>query len=449
MKIVKISFRNLNRQKRRNVLLGVAVGFVFFISTFIVGMATGMLQSLEYNIASAVGGNIWIASAVKSPDTPENKIETYGMMYDEQKKLFDEIVNECNVDFKTISLRTPIQGRLTFAGKKYSTQIWGIKEDEMLAWDGIVYKEGNRENMRKENAILLSQSITDELNLKLHDIISFETKNDKGQNTLVDFQLEGIAVDTNMLSSGFTVFANIDYIHKIYGIDPNASDAFGSYFILLKDRRDQERAANDIENALRKRGLLVTDRKLAYEKEPLMPLQHLLDQLGRGKWDGYKYSVASILDTSPQMSSFANLVQTIALAILVVLLVLTMIGVANTFRMIVFERRGEIGTMRACGASAKSVKNMFLMEGILLTIIAAAVGLIVGILVMFVISLFPVSSTSFFSAFSHGGHMAWHLDSVAIILWFIVLTVLTLISVGKPASVAAKMLPAEALRANK
>lgn len=266
MKTIKIAFRNLNRQKRRSVLLGIAVAFVFLISTFILGMANGLLQNMEYNIASSVGGDIWICAATKKPDVPADKIVGYDVMYQEQETLFDDIVKECKVNAEVISRRSPIDGQLIFAGKKLPNTIWGIKEDEKLAWDSIVYKEGNREAMKKENAILLSETIAENLNLHLHDTILFETKTDQGQSTIAEFQLEGIAVDTNLLSSAFTVFANIDYIHKIYGI--TGDNAFGSYFILLKNSKQQEEVANAIEAALRNRNILVTDRALAKQKVP-------------------------------------------------------------------------------------------------------------------------------------------------------------------------------------
>ena len=43
--------------------------------------------------------------------------------------------------------------------------------------------------------------------------------------------------------------------------------------------------------------------------------------------------------------------KTIGLAIFIILLVITMVGITNTFRMIMIERTQEIGTMRPLGCS--------------------------------------------------------------------------------------------------
>lgn len=447
MKILKIAFRNLNRQKRRSVLLGIAVGFVFLISTFVYGMATGLLRSLEDNVASVIGGHIWIAAAEKKPDIPANEEVGYTMLGQKEKELFDEILKECNIEIKSISLRTPIDGQLIFAGKKMSSVIWGVKKDEKLAWDSIVFKEGSVDGMKVKNAIVLSEKIVEKLNVKLHDIILFSCKNGKGQKTVVEFQLEGIAVDNNILAGGLTMFANIEYINEIF--NETRPDIFGSYFVHLKDTKMQEVYASIIEQKFREKKLLVTDRMLARKEKPARPTSHLMKQLGEGKWDGLKYFVANLNDESPSAMQMYVYIKLISIVIILVLLSFTMIGVANTFRMIIHERKGEIGTMRACGAKRKSVELMFVMEAIFLTVIGGAVGCVLAVLIMAGISLIPISATSTLSLFAYGGHMRWVLSPFAILLWFILLIILTLLAVIIPVKRAAKMLPAEALRSVK
>ena len=46
-KILKLSLRNLTRQKRRNAILAIAIAFGFFVVTTIDGLTTGMVGNLE------------------------------------------------------------------------------------------------------------------------------------------------------------------------------------------------------------------------------------------------------------------------------------------------------------------------------------------------------------------------------------------------------------------
>ena len=63
----------------------------------------------------------------------------------------------------------------------------------------------------------------------------------------------------------------------------------------------------------------------------------------------------------------SNALKTIGLVIFFILLVITMVGITNTFRMILIERTKEIGTMRAFGMQRHVVRNVFLMEALLLS----------------------------------------------------------------------------------
>ena len=64
--------------------------------------------------------------------------------------------------------------------------------------------------------------------------------------------------------------------------------------------------------------------------------------------------------------------------VLVIFLVIVMIGILNTYRVIVYERTREIGTMRAIGMQAGDVRRIFLYEAAALAVIASAVGFILG-----------------------------------------------------------------------
>ena len=65
MNILKIAFRNLNRQKRRSMLLVIAIVFAFLIVTLIDGLSAGARKSLEYQIAKAIGGGGYVGGGGK------------------------------------------------------------------------------------------------------------------------------------------------------------------------------------------------------------------------------------------------------------------------------------------------------------------------------------------------------------------------------------------------
>jgi putative ABC transport system permease protein len=79
-----------------------------------------------------------------------------------------------------------------------------------------------------------------------------------------------------------------------------------------------------------------------------------------------------------QISGFLR-VQNLLIAFIIG--VLTLFAISNTIGMSVFERTGEIGTIRALGETQGSVVRQFLREGVVLGALGSAIGLALGVTV--------------------------------------------------------------------
>jgi putative ABC transport system permease protein len=74
------------------------------------------------------------------------------------------------------------------------------------------------------------------------------------------------------------------------------------------------------------------------------------------------------------------------LVLQIIVLAMVMFGVANAVNMAVFERTGEFGTMRAVGDNARKIFSLVLVEGALLGLIGAALGVAAGVVLAVAIS---------------------------------------------------------------
>ncbi len=86
-----------------------------------------------------------------------------------------------------------------------------------------------------------------------------------------------------------------------------------------------------------------------------------------------------------QVRRFTGYVQLVGLFIAAFSLLVGGIGVANILYIAVRERRGEIGIQRAMGAPKGFILGLFLMEGLLLTLTGAGIGL--GLTALLVVGL--------------------------------------------------------------
>lgn len=444
MNILKIAFRNLNRQKRRSVLLVIAIVFAFFIVTFIDGMSAGAMKSMEYQLAKVIGGHVYILGAEKPQDRGEDDSANM-LLRPESIALAQKTVKEAGIEVLYTTARTTIEGSFIFEGKTLQSRVSGCKfDEEKELHDSIAFKEGSWEGMKKENALLIPEKTAKALDLKLHDIVIFDGKTLQGQLTAAEFQVEGISVDRGAFDQQ-NLYSNFDFVNKI-GLAPEGS--INAYGLFLKDGSKQEEAATLLEQTL-KQYAPVTDRTLAVQNNPTSPSQDIIAQLERGKWEGTRYAVLSFYDFAPQMVTMVRTVKLISLALLLVLLLITMIGISNTFRMIVHERKGEIGTMRSCGVKRSGIRMLFLGEAGLLSVIGSIAGLFFAVIVMQIIAFIPISTESAFNLFTTNGHFLWILSPLNTAVKFLLTAILAVLAAVQPAASAANMIPAEALRTTK
>ncbi|MFH0885106.1 MAG: ABC transporter permease [Candidatus Micrarchaeota archaeon] len=108
------------------------------------------------------------------------------------------------------------------------------------------------------------------------------------------------------------------------------------------------------------------------------------------------------------------------------------VGIMNTMFMSVLERRREIGTMKAIGATTEQIRNIFIVEASLLGLAGGLLGLLTAVGIGYVLILL-LKLTFVFDPLVIGGSIAFSIT-------------LGLISGTKPAIDAAKVDPIEALR---
>lgn len=426
------------------MLLVIAIVFAFLIVTLIDGLSAGARKSLEYQIAKIIGGHVYVTGAEKAADkTEDDKANEY--LPPESVELVHRIIKEEKIDALYTTVRAERYGTLIFAGNQLTAKIAGCKFDEEEALrNSFAFKEGGWENVKIENALFIPQKTAEALNVALNDVILYETTTLSGQATVAEFQIAGIYQDQSQFDQ-IQFYANFDYLNKIAEIPEGCVALFG---IFLRDENQQDAVASIFEKRLAEYGP-ITSRELAAQFNPTSPGQELLRQLNEGKWDGTKYAVMTFYDFAPQMVTLSQTIQWVSLGVLLVLLLVTMIGISNTFRMVVHERKGEIGTMRSCGVSRGKVSLLFLAEAGFLSVIGAVAGFVLALLVMLIISLIPISIDSVLSMLTTNGHFLWILSPTVICLKFLLTACLAVLAALGPAIRAANMIPAEALRSSK
>jgi putative ABC transport system permease protein len=246
-------------------------------------------------------------------------------------------------------------------------------------------------------------------------------------------------------------YADIEDVNEIIEMPEGGYSMFSIY---LRDKNQQTKAAMMIEERIRKDSetnpeINVTSRIEAMKTNPSNIGKGIERQIDPKKpeneWKGVKYGVETLYDEIPQIKTVLNIVHIVTTVILLVILLIVMVGVSNTYRMVLYERIREIGTMRALGMTGKDTRRVFTNEAVILCIIGALAGLLFAAIVMTIVHFIPINNDAL-SFFLQKGHFTFKLSAVSIIVQYLMLIVLTTIAVRGSAKTAARMSPAEALR---
>ncbi len=154
----------------------------------------------------------------------------------------------------------------------------------------------------------------------------------------------------------------------------------------------------------------------------------------------------SWLDGAGMSARLADTLSIVFNILLFVIAIVAVIVIMNTLVISVSERYGEIGTMRAIGAKKSFVRQMISLETLMITIVFGVVGVIVGVLAVFVLRGVGIQATNQFMQILLGGDVFRPIISgQAILVSLITVSVVGLIASLYPVAVALKVSPLEAM----
>lgn len=252
--------------------------------------------------------------------------------------------------------------------------------------------------------IAVSQQVADTLKAKVGDSLEAGP---------MQLRVVGISADAP------TLFMQTAYVSPMFGMDADSatSSPDGSWLVALKPGTDAAASVSAIDRAVQPyRGAKDT---YPGAKEPITvgtasDTQHEATLSITRDFDVMKYLLLAF-------SGIAALVG--------------MIIIANTFTILLAQRRRQIGLLRAVGASGRQVRGRFLAEAVLLGFVGSVVGLALGTVAGWIGA--SVTKASFF-----GLVLPW--SDLAIEVGIGVLV--TVLAAMLPALRATRVLPLEALQ---
>lgn len=212
--IFKISLRNLLRQKRRNILLGVAIAFGMSILVIANSFSHGISDLLLNRLVIFITGHVRVSWAERGRF--QNSV-----MRDMDR--FKTVITNTLDNVKEIREGIVTFGRLVGNGRADQASVIGVPADaEFLEYyngekvDGNVY---DYTNASVENPVLMSAKTAKDLNVKVGDKLNLRTQTVSGQQQTGRLTLVATFKSSGIFES-MAVYTPLDRLKTTLGYRP-------------------------------------------------------------------------------------------------------------------------------------------------------------------------------------------------------------------------------------
>lgn len=406
-----MALRDLVRKKTRSFLT--ALGVIFGIASVVSMLAVGEgAQNQILDQIKGMGLNNIVIKSVKPQIESDKKssggwVQNYGLNFSDAECIKDTVM-----PIESLTILKNHSGRVWHGSTKVPVEIKGVSEKFSKLIDlnlshGRFFDKHDNQNVK--NICIVSKGLLTKLSLPI--IIGQKIRITQNYYTIIGIYDDADLPSTLTSDFGPTVLIPLNSAYKRLGF-LNVKSSQGSFEavrhevseIICKVRTDYNviQAANWIEKILI-RNHPNRDFRLT------VPLQ--------------------LLKQKQQTQKIFNMVMVLIAAIS---LIVGGIGIVNIMLATVSERTKEIGIRRAIGATKQDIVYQFLMETVVLTVVAGAIGCILGVLVIYLIE----NSTGWSAVVEPG-----------LFIWAFIISCLIGIGFGiYPALKAAKLDPIESLR---
>lgn len=436
MTYAKIAFRNLSRQKKRTIFLAGAIAFGVIAVTLLDSMTGSFVSNISRNFSDLSGGHIYVNGREKTESGREISVIR-------DNGLIEEAIAEADIDYRFLTRRSAFIATLFFEGKSVRQNIVGadwVKDSYFI--ERIILRSGSFSNLRTSpKGLIVSEEIADLLGVDMGDKVTAKLRTATGQYNTGFFFIAGISADPGFIGS-IASFANLAEVNTLLNIGPDEYMTLGIYFA---DIGMTDEYVEPFRISLSTRVPLF-DKSRDGDSDRDMFEQMMADQAGEEEWAGVKYDVTTINEILSELKEIIRILEQASLIFFIVLLLIIMVGINNTFRIVMLERVREIGTMRAVGSQRREVGYLFLLEAVFIALIGMVIGYVLAGIIMGIVSSINLGMDSPIFIVLKNGRFTFSLNVLKIIRNTIIVVALTILAALIPATKAAKLEPAEALR---
>ena len=397
--LVHLSFRNLVRQRRRNVILLVAVVIAIAGVLNMNALMRGMLLTTVQSTVQNFVGHL----KLQNPEFADNPVLANGFEY--QREITAALNSE---DVEGIAVRIALPAVIMSERETRGVQLYGIDPaNESISVFNRLPIEGESLSTANESGIVIGQALADDLQTAVNRRIVVMAQDEDGNSQEIGFRIKGTYQSHPKSLEKLFVFTGLSYIQqKLH------TNRITEVSVLLKDFEQSDPAAATL-------------------------------QAGNPGFEVHTWlSFDPLIATMYQLMGVALYVMTF------IIMGSLVFGLTNTFVTAVMERVREFGLLRSVGMHRWQVLVQVLIESTILMLVGIVLGLLLGLLLYLTysdgIDLSAMAEGMEYAGLSPKFTPSLHLQDAQVVVWLSIL--LGILASIYPARRAMKMTPLEAIR---
>ncbi|MBA2665018.1 MAG: ABC transporter permease [Bradymonadaceae bacterium] len=340
--MLKLAWRNLWRNRTRTLIIGSAVAFSYALMLISMGINDDSHRKMEQAAERAAGGAVLIHAAGYWESQASD------MVIEAPEAVMDDARTVAGV--RALVPRVAINGLVSSPRGNEPIRLTGMVPALEFLVDDLSQKlvDGQFLGDTHEAPIVLSQSMVEKLKLELGDKVVLTASTPDGEVTRALFHLDGVISSGIAGEANFLAYTTLEAAQKAVEMQGKLSQIG----VLVGEVSEQERVAAALRKVFEARGGL----------EVLTWQQAIPEMKGLIEFDdafGYIY--------------------------LIVIFIIVLLAIANTFLMAVMERVREYGLLNAIGLSPARIGKLVIWESVLLALIAMVIGFAMGFSVHLII----------------------------------------------------------------
>ncbi|MBO4534167.1 MAG: ABC transporter permease [Treponema sp.] len=381
MKTLAMSLKSVLFRRKQYLSLMLVCFFGVGISLFCLFLIDGMLGALESKAKIYYGGDLQFFGG-KAHLTMSNQNEIIQKLYEVFPE--DTVISQrqdLDADYAAFYFEgTGVRQRV----------IKGVDfEKEEALFSSWNYVEGDAQDIKGTNGVLISEPIAKMLDAKAGDSITFLYKIPwSGQINTHELVIRGIFKDSSLFGM-YTSYMDIDLLNSVCKLGNGTCNRIVLYF---NGESPTQKQIEQWQSQLEQRFTmfeLTEDKQSFYNK--------------LGTFEEPTYALIKLSANLQEVQILIDAMKLIASFLIIMLVIIIVAGVSSTFRVIVMKRINEIGIYKAIGMKRLKISGMLLCETGLLVFIGCVAGLILSLVLTFIAGFVNLSFIPAFDIFLTNG----------------------------------------------